>query len=196
MGYWERQRKREVPIKSAISNYAVINYNYHNWWLCNYHSKSYFFFPLCLTSLPPPVIWLFWGWAMMMQVIRVCDEDGCVKAKVEKCVWLLWSVCEHVCIAICTNLYTACDFILTQCLLLKVNVVRELCVCVCLQGGRWWQMQGSTVPEASKLPVIFPWCKGQCTIMSSPTNNAAHWEPAQRLAGCHNNPNPALCLLE
>lgn len=27
----ERQQKREVPIKSAISNYAVINYNYHNW---------------------------------------------------------------------------------------------------------------------------------------------------------------------
>lgn len=30
-GKAERQWKREVPMKSAISNYAVINYNYHNW---------------------------------------------------------------------------------------------------------------------------------------------------------------------
>lgn len=59
-------------------------------------------------------------------------------------------------------------------------------------------MYGSTVPEASKLPVIFP-------MMQRSVRN--HWEsillrcspsasPAHRLTGCHNNPSPVPCLLE
>lgn len=60
------------------------------------------------------------------------------------------------------------------------------------------QMYGSTVPEASKLPVIFPMMQRSvhnhresillcCSLSAS---------PAHRLTGCHNNPGPAPCLLE
>ena len=60
------------------------------------------------------------------------------------------------------------------------------------------QMYGSTVPEASKLPVIFPMMQRSvhnhresillcCSLSAS---------PAHRLTGCHNNPDPAPCLLE
>lgn len=59
-------------------------------------------------------------------------------------------------------------------------------------------MYGSTVPEASKLPVIFPMMQRSvhnhresillcCSLSAS---------PAHRLTGCHNNPGPAPCLLE
>lgn len=66
-------------------------------------------------------------------------------------------------------------------------------------GVVWGQkMYGSAVPEASKLPVIFPMMQRSahnqresillcCSLSSS---------PAHRLTGCHNNPGPAPCLLE
>lgn len=65
--------------------------------------------------------------------------------------------------------------------------------------GVWGQqMHGSTVPEASKLPVIF-------LMMQRSAHNhresnlqccSPRTGPAHRLTGCHNNPNSAPCLLE
>lgn len=59
-------------------------------------------------------------------------------------------------------------------------------------------MYGSTVPEASKLPVIFPMMqrsvhnhRESILLCCSLSASLAH-----RLTGCHNNPSPAPCLLE
>lgn len=101
------------------------------------------------------------------------------------------SFCFSLCVCVCSWIH---------CFLLKVNVIRACAsVCVCGVGG-WggWQMHGSTVPEAFKLPVIFPMMQRSvhnhgesivqcCTLRDGPTH---------RLTGCHNNPDPAPCSLE
>lgn len=58
--------------------------------------------------------------------------------------------------------------------------------------------RGSTVPEASKLPVIFPMMQRSVhnhreSILLRRSQSAG---PAHRLTGCHNNPDPAPRLLE
>lgn len=137
----------------------------------------------------------------MMQVIRVCDDDGGVgrasrhRVCANKCV-NAWSIC------ICGWVCTACRVILcfwharvdTVYTPLPSQGERGRCC------GWFWgqQMYGSTVPEASKLPVIFPMMqrsvhnhRESILLLCSPSASPAH-----RLTGCHNNLGPAPCLLE
>lgn len=59
-------------------------------------------------------------------------------------------------------------------------------------------MHASTVPEASKLPVIFLMIQRSARHRgeSNPSCCSPRSGPAHRLTGCHNKPNSSSCLLE
>ncbi len=102
--------------------------------------------------------------------------------------------------------------------LTSIAIQTCVCVCVCMRvysvhgcsasiQGRMWlvlwvvwgqQMYGSTVPEASKLPVIFPMMQRSLHNHreSVPLCCLQRASPTHRLTGCHNNPDPTPCLLE
>lgn len=112
---------------------------------------------------------------------------------------------EHVCLCICAWVCTACDLslrFLHVCLHLRsahgytASISRWMRLVLWVVWGQ--RMYGSTVPEASKLPVIFPMMQRSVhnhreSILLCCSQSAS---PAHRLTGCHNNPGPAPCLLE
>lgn len=126
----------------------------------------------------------------MMQVIRVCDADGGCRVGVggRSCTV---RVCVNV--HLCLSAQDVISF--SEC---RVRGYTPLKVTVAGVMGGLGDMHGSTVPEASKLPVIFPMMQRSVhnhgeSILLRRSQRAG---PAHRLTGCHNNPDPAPRLLE
>lgn len=154
-------------------------------------------FPPLPYQFATPCDLVVWGWVVMMQVIRVCDDDGCV-GRVSRQI-------SH-CVCVCAN---KCVWMLGACLHMHrclgahsmwFHPVYFLRVCVCVSahalfmdtllpskgecGWRcgWFGDSKCMVPQSLR-PLnylsSFPWCKGQCTIIGSPSYCAAYREPVQ-----------------
>jgi len=110
----------------------------------------------------------------MMQVIRVCDDGAGGKADIALCVCVCVCMCEYAIVPECTQHVIA------------FFVFAYLCVCVCVfmvtlfpcgWCGGWYGDRRCMVPRSLRPPNYLsssPRCKGQCTIIGSPSYCAAH----------------------
>lgn len=146
----------------------------------------------------------------MMQVIRVCDDDdggvGRVSTQIfaqcacaNKCTDA-WSMAAYASVPGCSQ--HVISFFIRVCVHavdVRGHAAPHLKVSVVWCCGWFWgqQMYSSTVPEGSKLPVIFPMMQRsvhnhtesillRCSLSAS---------PAHRLTGCHNNPRSRSMLI-
>lgn len=135
------------------------------------------------------------GWVVLTQVIRKCDNNGgfwaSVKVLSAPSVSVQINVCTRLCLCLGLCLHTR-RFNSTFLLHARVYVCASMCVVFMdllfpSQGerglcGGWFGDSKCMVPQSLR-PLNYlsslPWCKGQCTIIGSPSYCAAHWAAVQ-----------------